>query len=91
MADALTNAHLFFMISHDLISLIVLGAGAYMLYRTLTPKAEPPKHSGTGVFRTVKDADGKIKLQPVTDAEPQPGQTPDEALDAWLLAQTKGL
>jgi hypothetical protein len=83
MNDSLFNAHLFFMITHDLISLVVLGAGAYMLYRSL-PAQEPARPSGTGVFRTEKDATGKIKLVPVTDAAPQPGQTHDEALENWL-------
>lgn len=84
MNESLLNAHLFFMISHDLISLTVLGAGAYMLYLALKPKEEPQNQAGTGVFRTVKGPDGKLKLEPVTDATPQAGQSFDEALDEWL-------
>lgn len=85
MNETLLTAHLFFMVCHSLISLVVLAAGAYMLYSTLQPKPEPERHSGTGVFRTVKGPDGKVKLEPVTDAAPQPGQSHDEALDQWLM------
>lgn len=84
MNESLLNAHLFFMISHDLLSLTVFGAGAFILYRTMTPRTEQSRSEGTGVFRTVKGPDGKIKLEPVTDAAPQPGQSFDEALDEWL-------
>lgn len=84
MNEMLLTLLFFLMVSHSLISLVVLSAGAFMLHRVLAPKQEPQRHSGTGVFRTVKTATG-IKLEPVTDAEPQPGQTPDEALDEWLM------
>lgn len=83
MTDSLLNAHLFFMISHDLISLTVLGAGAYMLHRCL-PKQNAQPSGETGVFRTVKGPDGKVRLEPVTDAESS-GQSINEALDEWLL------
>lgn len=55
-----------------------------MLYRALQPKIEPQRSGETGVFRTVKGPDGKIKLEPVTDAEPASGQSISEALDEWL-------